>query len=126
MSTYEPAPGLHDRPVAVKHPGYDTHPFAAVRPYAPQNACVPETCRCDEHKYGHRPGTDAVLYAGPDAMALVERAAIRDGRYEDALAYADHIAAELHAKCEAAAFSTRRTLEPAWEPIDAWRRGRAA
>ena len=71
-------------------------------------------CRCDEHKYGQRPGVGAVLYSGPDAVLLLERAAIRDGRYEDAIAYADERMSLLHAKCEAAVLQTRRTLEPAW------------
>ena len=47
----------------------------------------PRPCRCDDCKYGQRPGADAVLYTGADAVYLLERAAIRDGRYEDAQAF---------------------------------------
>ena len=64
---------------AAKETGKDTVTFGAVRHDQP--------CRCDEHKYGQRPGTDAILYAGQDVVYLMERAAIRDGRYEDAEAF---------------------------------------
>ena len=83
-------------------------------------------CRCDEHKYGQRPGAGAVLYSGPDVVLLLERAAIRDGRYEDAIAYADERMSLLHAKCEAAVLQTRRTLAPAWLADQRFQAARAA
>ena len=96
-----------------------------LEPLPPQEAPAPPSpCRCDTCKYDQRPpGADAVLYSGPDAMHLFERAAIRDGRYVDACAYANHVVAQLHAKCEAAEFQTRLTLETAWR---AWQRFDAA
>jgi hypothetical protein len=113
-------PAVHGPAYAAKRQGQDTHPFAAVRPY------VQQPCRCDYHKYGQPPGTDAVLYAGPDVVHLLERAAIRDGRYVDARAYANHVLATLHAKCEAADLQTRLTLEPAWQALQRWRQAEDA
>lgn len=86
-------------------------------------------CRCDEHKYGQLPGTEAVLYAGPDAVALYINAAIRDGRYEDVPAYADQAQHSIHASFDAAERRFRRALGPAvqaWHRADAARKGQAA
>jgi hypothetical protein len=79
----------------------------------------PGPCRCDEHKYGHRPGADAVLYSGPDAVLLLINGAIRDGRYEDVHAYADAVTHSVHADLDAAERRIRRTLAPA---VQAWQR----
>lgn len=73
----------------------------------------PEPCRCDQHKYGQRPGTDAVLYAGPDAVTLTINSAIRDGRYEDIGADFDAVQHRAHAGFDASMRRIRRTLEPA-------------
>ena len=106
------------------HPAVPRRPPLRPAGRTPVHPHVPQDCRCDEHKYGHTPGTDAVLYSGPDVVHLLERAAIRDGRYVDAHAYANHALALLHAKCEAADMQTRLTLEPMWRALNqlaAWR-----
>ena len=67
----------------------ETRPFTAVEAaeairvpgYMP--APEPQPCRCDEHKYGKRPGAGIVLYAGPDTVDMLCAMAVRDGRYED-------------------------------------------
>ena len=84
-----------------------------------------DPCRCDEHKYRHRPGADAVLYAGPDLVYLMERAAIRDGRYEDAEAFAARVTLRAHADFDAAGLHVRQTLARVARQI-AQIRGRAA
>jgi hypothetical protein len=79
----------------------------------------PRPCRCDEHKYGHRPGNDAVLYAGPDAVLLMINSAIRDGRYEDIPADFDRVQHGVHARFDAAERQFARALQPA---VRAWHR----
>jgi hypothetical protein len=106
-------PAVHGPAYAVKRPGTSTQPFPAVRPY------VPQPCRCDQHKYGHRPGADAVLYSGADAVMLLTHAAIRDGRYEDVGAYADQVQHSIHASFDASERRFARALAPAWR---AWQR----
>jgi hypothetical protein len=111
---------VHGPAYAVKEPGRDTQPIAAVRPAGTRPASD-EPCRCPEHKYGHRPGTDAVLYSGPDAVMLLTHAAIRDGRYEDIGADFDAVQHRAHARFDASERRTARTLAPA---IRAWQRWR--
>ncbi len=82
-----------------------------------------DSCRCPDCKYGRRPGNDAVLYAGEDAMLLMINSAIRDGRYEDTRADYERRLHSVHADFDAAWHHARRTLEPA---IRAWQRWRAA
>ena len=78
-----------------------------------------QPCRCDQHKYGHRPGNDAVLYSGPDAVLLMINAAIRDGRYEDIHADFDAVQHSVHADFDASARRFARALQPA---VRAWHR----
>ena len=124
MSTYEPAHNVavHGHAYAVKATGQDTRPFTAVRP-------DPEPCRCDEHKYGQRPGAGAVLYSGPDAVMLLIHGAIRDGRYEDIGADFDRVQHGIHAEFDASERRFARTLAPAWQAFlrhDAVRKQRGA
>ncbi len=94
-------------------------PVAAARPYVQQPR--PEHAR--------HPGTEAVLYAGPDAVLLMILAAIRDGRYEDIHAYADEAQHAIHARFDAVQRHARRTLAPAvraWQRADAARKGQVA
>ena len=74
-------------------------------------------CRCPSCKYGRAPGTDAVLYARPDAVWLLERAAIRDGRYEDSEAFGARVHYRVLADFDAAAERCRAKLGRAWEQI---------
>jgi hypothetical protein len=108
---------VHGHAYAVRVPGQHTQPMPAVRPY------VPQPCRCDEHKYGQNPGTDAMLYVGPDAVHLMINSAIRDGRYEDLRADYARKLHGVHADFDAAGHHARRTLAPA---IEAWQRWRVA
>lgn len=122
-------PDVHGRAYAVKQEGHDTQPISAVRPYLPVAAVTPASCRCDQHKYGQRPGADAALYAGEDAVMLLIHGAIRDGRYEDVHAYADEAEHAIAAKFDAAERRSRRTLAPAiraWQRADEARRAAAA
>lgn len=123
-------PPVHGHHYAVKVPGYDTQPFAAIKPYPP---CLCDKCqwamnvaggfdgecRCDQCRYEQRPGADAVLYSGPDSVLLSIFAAIRDGRYADIHAEADEAQHAIHASFDAAERRTRRTLAPA---LRAWQR----
>jgi hypothetical protein len=124
-ASYEPAhdPAVHGPAYAVKESGHDTQPFTAVRPFLTAGHPPNPGCRCDEHKYGQRPGTDAVLYTGPDAVMLLIHGAIRDGRYEDVHAYADEAQHAIAARFDAVERRYQRTLAPA---IRAWQRWRAA
>lgn len=70
-------------------------------------------CRCDQCKYGHAPGTDPVLYTGPDSVRIMIRSAVRDGRYEDIPAYADAAVARAHLALNDAARRIRRDMEHA-------------
>ena len=96
-----------------------------ARPFILTGPDVPrvDSCRCPDCKYGRRPGNDAVLYAGPDAVMLLIHSAIRDGRYEDVHAYADEAEHAIAAKFDASERNARRTLAPA---IRAWQRADAA
>ena len=115
---YAPAPVprapevAHDRTAPVTQPRWGEH--AAWPP--PGNSAsgrgVPG-CKCDGCRYGNVPGADAVLYTGPDAMWLLWRAAIRDGRYDDIDAYAEDVAPYLiHAPAIATARRIHRSIEP--------------
>ena len=110
-------PDIHGHAYAAKHPGQDTRPFAAVRPYV--QPATPPQCRCDAHKYGRNPGTDAVLYAGPDAVMLMVNAAIRDGRYDDIGADIDARQHSIHADFDAVGRRFGRKLAPVWQQIAA-------
>ena len=78
-----------------------------------------EPCRCDEHKYGKNPGTDAVLYAGSDAVDLMILAAKRDGRYEDIDAGFDAVQARAHVAFNASARKFSAALLPVWRRYEA-------
>ncbi len=89
---------------------------ATVRPSS--LPAVP-ACRCEQCRYGRRPAADAVLYAGPDAVHLLERAAIRDGRYEDIHAGFDAARARAHVGLNAAERNFTAALAPVWRRIEA-------
>jgi hypothetical protein len=133
-----PAPRYTPRTYTGRSPGLaalvqDTPPGAAVEyepteqvPVAaerleplPATEPEPQACRCDDCKYGKTPGTGAVLYAGPDAVHLRERAAIREGRMEDATAYGVQAHLHVNADFDAAAHHIRATLAAGWEGITA-------
>lgn len=121
-NTITGASTVADEPTQAFTPTWDEATPASV-------ARHDEPCRCDNHKYGQRPGCDAVLYSGPDAVLLMINAAIRDGRYEDIHAWLDQKRHDDHAKLDAAERQTRRTLAPAiraWQRFNAARRGVAA
>ena len=88
---------------------YDATPAPAPAPVPVRG--VPG-CRCPECEKlnASAPGTEAVLYPGPDAAWLSERAAIRDGRHVDAMAYADEAELSIAASFDAASRHVRRTL----------------
>ena len=54
-----------------------------------------------------------MLYAGDDAVYLMERAAIRDGRYEDAEAFGARVYRGVHADFDAHHEHVRQTLSRA-------------
>jgi hypothetical protein len=122
MSTYEPAhvEAVHGHAYAVRVPGQHTQPMPAVTPHGRPSVSRPaddEACRCPEHKYGRRPGTDAVLYSGPDAVMLLTHAAIRDGRYEDIGADFDEVQHSIHASFDASERRFARALAPVWRAV---------
>lgn len=82
-------------------------------------------CRCDEHKYGQRPGAGVVLYAGPDVVETSWLAALRDGRYEDIDAYADLAEMRIEAEFEAHERNAWRTIESGKRRVAAVLRGAA-
>jgi hypothetical protein len=60
-----------------------------------------------------------VLYSGPDAVHLMEAAAIRDGRYEDIHAGFDAARARAHVSLNSAARRFDAALAPVWRRIEA-------
>ena len=76
-------------------------------------------CRCDSCKYGRKPGTDAVLYAGKDAVDLMILAGRRDGRYEDIEAGFDAVQARAHVEFSATARKFSAALLPVWRRYEA-------
>jgi hypothetical protein len=82
---------------------------------------ITSSCRCDGCKYGHNPGSDAVLYSGYDVMYLLERAAIRDGRYEDAEAFGARVHRGRMAEFDALREGFDRRFARAWHLIEALR-----
>lgn len=128
----EPFGGTAAQPVIYGHSIQhepSTIPFPAVAPAQPpmQPACHCDLCewavqiaagydgecRCDQCKYTSTPGTDAVLYTGPDTVRISIRAAVRDGRYEDIPAYCDAAVARAHLSLNDTARRIRRNMEHA-------------
>ena len=92
--------GASEVGVMPEPPEDETRAFTAVElaeattEPEPEPARHDDPCRCDEHKYGQRPGNGLILHTGPDVVNLMIDRALRDGRYEDIEAYA-HDAAPL-------------------------------
>jgi hypothetical protein len=93
-------------------------PLAPV-PVRPSQVPAVPACRCEWCRYGRRPAADAVLYAGPDAVHLLERAAIRDGRYEDIPAGFDAVGARAHVGLNTVERRFAAALAPVWRRIEA-------
>jgi hypothetical protein len=116
----------HAAAMAGGYAEHHTGPFLAV---TGSPAPEPEPpCRCDYHKYGQRPGTGVVLYAGDDAVWLRFGQDIRDGWYEDIHAYVRKARRSIHEELDETAVGVRRAIAFAMHQVEAERRreGQAA
>ena len=81
-------------------------------------------CGCDECEH-KEPGTDAMLYMGPDATWLLIVANIRDGRYEDIQAWIDQRQHANQAAFDATERRVRKALAMAWYRVQQFQAARA-